>query len=127
MVRENLQKYVYVLLFIHLSFVLVNLSGFFPVTLEIAGFDVIDNVSTTMEEIQSTFSESASGLDYMVMAGFLVFNGVKLLIGFVMLTLAGPAPIMGLLGVPAAIYLPISGVIGAVVLYDFAKMLLRLG
>jgi len=127
MVRENLQKYVYVLLFIHLSFVLVNLSGFFPVTLEIAGFDVIDNVSTTMEEIQSTFSESASGLDYMVMAGFLVVNGVKLLIGFVMLTLAGPAPIMGLLGVPAEIYLPISGVIGAVVLYDFAKMLLRLG
>ena len=127
MVRENLQKYVYVLLFIHLSFVLVNLSGFFPVTLEIADFDVIDNVSTTMEEIQSTFSESASGLDYMVMAGFLVVNGVKLLIGFVMLTLAGPAPIMGLLGVPAGIYLPISGVIGAVVLYDFAKMLLRLG
>lgn len=127
MVRENLQKYVYVLLFIHLSFVLVNLSGFFPVTLDIAGFDVIGDVTATMEEIEETFENSASGLDYMVMAGFLIVSGVKLLIGFVALTLAGPAPIMDLLGVPSVIYLPISGVIGAVVLYDFAKMLLRLG
>lgn len=126
MLEEKVKQYAYVMMFLNLSLALINISGIMPIHTEIAGFDVMDDMTQNAYEIQEKFS-SSSGFEYVIAVGLLIYNGVKIILEFVFLVFAGLVPVFQAFGISALIYGPIVTVIDAIVLYDLGKMLLRIG
>ena len=127
MITENLQRYAYYMMFINLAFLLLNIAGIFQVSMSVAGFDAIEEMNDTFNGIKTKFEAAGNSLEYVLVVGFMLIEGVKLIILFIIMVFTGLAVIFELLGVPALMYGPIVTVIDAVILYDFAKMLLKIG
>lgn len=126
MMEEKVKQYAYVMMFINLSLALLNISGVMPVHTEIAGFDVMGDMTQNAYDIQEKFS-SSSGFEYVIAVGLLIYNGVKIILEFVFLIFAGLVPVFEAFGISSLLYIPIITVIDAIVLYDLGKMLLRIG
>lgn len=126
MMEEKVKQYAYVMMFLNLSMALLNISGIMSVHTEIAGFDVMDDMTQNAYEIQEKFS-SSSGFEYVIAVGLLIYNGVKIILEFVFLIFAGLVPVFQAFGISPLLYIPIVTVIDAIVLYDLGKMLLRIG
>lgn len=131
MLEEKIKQYAYVLLFISVAFNVLNVAGITNVSITVAGFDVMADITDTTNEIQNKFETSTGTLDYAMAAGFLLIMGTKILIEFLVLIFGGLIPIMdvtlGNLGIPSRIYSPIAAVMIAIALYDFAKIMLNRG
>jgi hypothetical protein len=130
MFAENLQKYAYVMMFINIAFIIVNIAGIFPIAYTVAGYPAIEKMQDEITEIDSKFQKatgSSNPLEYLEAIAFLLINGVQVLLKFLLLIFAGLASIFAMLGVPAVFYIPIVAVVDAIVLYDVGKLLLRLG
>lgn len=127
MVAENLQKYAYFLMFFNLAVILINIGGFFPIHYTIAGYDAIEDITQTIEDITTQFENAGNSLEYILVAGFMLIMGIKLIILFLLLVFFGLAAVAAFIGIPAIIYAPIVVVVDAIILYDFAKMLLKIG
>lgn len=121
MFSDKLQAYAYIMMFLNLSVVLLNVSGIMSVSNEIAGFDMMTDMTNKVYEIQEKF-ESSSGLDYAVAIGLLAWNGVIIIIEFVIMIFTGLKPIFELFGISPLIYAPIIAVVDLVVMYDLGKI-----
>lgn len=127
MITENLQRYAYFLMFVNLAVMVINIGGFFPIHYTIAGYDVMESIVNDVDSIVSGFENAGNSLEYLLVAGFAIINGIQIIIKFLLLVLAGLAGIAAMMGIPAIIYTPIVVAVDAIILYDFAKMLLKLG
>lgn len=119
-----LRGYVFTMLFINLGFILLNLTGIFPITLSIAGLEVVGNMNADVIELQTTFENASSGLDYLEISGYVIVVGGKLLIQFFCMVFFGVGAIFSTIGFPSAIVIPISVCIGGVMLYECGMLLL---
>lgn len=126
MISENVQKYAYAMMFINLAFILVNVAGIFSISYTIGGYDAIEDITDSISEITTKFQNAGNTLQYILVVGFMIIEGVKLIILFLLLAFFGLAAIFEVLSVPVIIYGPIIVVINAIILYDFAKMLLKI-
>lgn len=126
MITENLQKYAYVMMFVNLAFILVNIAGIFTISYTVGGYDAIEDITDTISGITGKFENAGNSLEYILVVGFMVIEGVKLIILFILLVFFGLAAIFEVLGVPVLLYGPIVVVVDAIILYDFAKMLLKI-
>lgn len=127
MITENLQKFAYVMMFVNIAFLLMNTAGFFPVAYTVGGYDAIEDLTSTITDITTQFEGAGNSLEYLLVAGFMLIMGVKIIILFLILVFFGLGAIMAVLGIPAVIYAPIIVVVDCIILYDFAKMLLKIG
>lgn len=119
---DKIEGYAFSMLILQLCFVLLGLSGVFPYTLEFAGLDVTQDITDTINNIQSMYSNIAGEgiINSVAITGFILIMGVKILLEFLLLSITGAYPIMLALGLPAAFALPISFLIGAVCVYCLA-------
>lgn len=119
-----LRPYAFIMLFVNLGFILVNLTGLFPITLELGGVQVIGNMNDDVTQLQTTFQSASSGLDYLQISGYVIFIGGKLIIQFFAMAFLGFGAILDTIGFPAAITAPISVVLGAILLYELGMLLM---
>lgn len=116
---DKIQEYAFAMLLIQVSFVLIGLTGVFPFSLEIAGFDVYGDIQDSVSSIQTMY-EGVAGegiLTSVAITGLILIMGVKILLEFVLLCLVGAYPLMIALGLPAVFALPIAGFLSAVIVY----------
>lgn len=126
MAQDFIEKYAFSMLLFQLSLVLIGLTGVFPFSLQIAGFDVYGDIETTMNSVQTTYEQLGEGgiFSSVAITGIMLFMGVKILLEFVIMVFVGTYPIMTASGLPAAFALPISLFFGAVAVYGLGKKLL---
>lgn len=126
MAQDYLEKYAFSMLLLQLSLVLIGLTGVFPFSLQIAGFDVYGDIETTMNSVQTMYEGIAEGgiFSSVAISGLILFMGVKILLEFAIMVFVGTYPIMTALGLPASFALPISLFFGAVAVYGLGKKLL---
>lgn len=125
--EDTLRKYAYYLMVVNIAAILINIAGFFPVHYTIGGYDAMQAIVNNIGDITSAFSNASHGLDYLLVAGFAIINGIQILLNFLLLVFGGLGGIAAAIGIPAIMYLPVVVMIDAIIIYDFAKMLLRLG
>ncbi len=124
--EEKVKQYAYVMMFLSLAFSLLNVSGITPVHNDPVGFGLTRDMAEDVNEIQEKFS-SSSGFEYVIAVGLLIYNGVKIVLTFVVIVFTGIASVAQFFSIPYQIYIPIQLVIDAIVMYDLGKMLLRIG
>jgi len=107
---------------LQLAFVLVNLTGVYPYSLEIAGFSVYDDIQETTASVQTMYEQVAGEgiISNVAITAMMLIMGVKIVLEFIMLTLTGAYPMMVALGVPEVFALPIAALMGAVTVYGLA-------
>ncbi|MDP4225235.1 MAG: hypothetical protein Q8910_02500 [Bacteroidota bacterium] len=116
---DKIQEYAFSMLIIQVAFVLIGLTGVFPFSLEIAGFDVYGDIQDSVNSIQTMY-EGVAGegiISSVMITGFILLIGVKILLEFVFLCLVGAYPLMIALGLPAVFAVPIAGFLSAVIVY----------
>jgi len=119
-----IRTYGVIMLCINLAFALIAASGLFPLELGVSGFVGLPaELLATSADLQNTFENSSTGLDYLMMTGFVIFYGVKILILFAGMVLTGLADILAAVGMPAALYVPITLVTDAIILYELGTKL----
>jgi hypothetical protein len=126
MTGDKIETYAFCMLVLQLSFVLLGLTGVFPYSLQIAGLNVSQDISDTINSIQ-TMSKNVIGegiINSVAVTGFILIMGVKIIIEFLILCLTGAYPVMLALGLPASFSLPISVLISMVCIYTLAVKLL---
>ncbi|WP_288959404.1 hypothetical protein [uncultured Aminobacterium sp.] len=121
-IEQKIEGYAFTMLVIQLAFVLINLAGLYPYTLEIAGFSVYDDIHETTNSIQTAYEEVAGAgiLANTAITAYMLIMGVKIILEFLMLTLIGAYPLLVALGLPAAFAIPVAALIGAVTVYGLA-------
>lgn len=124
--EEKVKQYAYVMMFLSLAFSLLNVSGVIPVHSDPIGFGLTRDMAEDVNEIQEKFT-SSSGFEYVIAVGLLIYNGVKIVLTFVVIVFTGVASVAQFFSIPYQIYIPIQMVIDAIVMYDLGKMLLRIG
>lgn len=119
---DKIEGYAFSMLLLQLAFVLIGLTGVFPFSLELAGFDVYGDINETVGSIQTMYENIASEgvIGSVAITGLILIMGVKILLEFVLLTLTGAYPLMVAVGLPVAFALPISVFFGAVCVYGLA-------
>lgn len=123
---DTLQKYAYTMMFINIALILINIAGFFPVANSIAGYSYMENIADQFSTMEDQLASANSTLEYIYVAGLMLIIGIQVLVLFIALVFFGIALIASFIGIPAVIYGPIVIALDCVVLYDFAKMLLRI-
>lgn len=121
-IEQKIEGYAFSMLVIQLAFVLINLAGIYPYTLEIAGFDVYADIQDTTNSIKTAF-EGVSGAGILAntaVTAYMLIMGVKIVLEFLMLTLIGAYPLLTALGLPEIFALPVAALIGAVTVYALA-------
>lgn len=121
-IENKIEGYAFSMLLIQLAFVLINLTGVYPYTLEIAGFSVYDDIQETTNSIQTAYEEVAGAgfLANTAITAYMLIMGVKIVLEFIMLTLTGAYPLLVALGLPAVFALPVAALMGAVTVYGLA-------
>jgi len=119
---DRIEGYAFSMLILQLGFILLGLTGIFPYTLEIAGFNVSEDITETVNSIQSMYSNIAGEgiINSVAVTGLILIMGVKILLEFLILSITGASPVMVALGLPVSFALPISVLIGAVCVYGLA-------
>lgn len=119
---DKIEAYAFSMLCIQLCFVLLGLSGVFPYTLQFAGLDITQDITDTVNTVQSMYSNIAGEgiINSVAITGLILLMGVKILLEFLVLSIMGAYPIMVALGLPGSFALPISVLIGAVCIYTLA-------
>lgn len=122
MIENKIEGYALSMLLVQLSFVFIGLTGIYPFTMEIAGFDVYQDIQETSQSIQTMYQNVAGegALTAVAMSGLMAIMGVKIVLEFMLLTLTGAYPLMVAMGLPAAFALPLAAFLGAVILYGLA-------
>lgn len=126
MAQDYLEKYAFSMLLLQLSLILIGLTGVFPFSLQIAGFDVYGDISETITSVQTMYEGIAEGgiFSSVAISGLILFMGVKILLEFAIMVFVGTYPIMTALGLPSSFALPISLFFGAIAVYGLGKKLL---
>jgi len=122
MIEDKIQNYAFSMLLLQLAFVLIGLTGIFPYSLELAGFDVYGDIQDTVSSIQTMY-EGVAGegiITSVAITGVILLMGVKIILEFVLLTLTGAYPLMIAIGLPVEFAVPISAILGAVCVYGLA-------
>lgn len=116
---DKIQEYAFSMLLIQVAFVLIGLTGVFPFSLEVAGFDVYGDIQDSVNSIQTMYEGVAGDgiITSVAITGLILLMGVKILLEFVLLCLVGAYPLLIALGLPAVFALPISGFFSAVIVY----------
>lgn len=119
---DKIEGYAFSMLILQLCFVLIGLTGIFPYSLEVAGFDISEDIQETVTSVQTMYGDIAGEgvLSSVAITGFILIMGVKILLEFLVLCLTGAYPVMIALGLPGSFALPISVIIGAVCVYTLA-------
>lgn len=125
--EDTLRKFAYYLMVVNIAAILLNISGFFPIHYTIGGYDAMQGIVDNISDLTAAFSNASQGLDYLFVVGFAIINGIQILLNFILLVFGGLAGIAALFGIPAIMYLPIVVMIDAIIIYDFANKILRLG
>lgn len=122
MTGDKIESYAFSMLIIQLCFVLLGLAGIFPFSLEIAGLNVAEDITNTVNSIQSMYENIAGEgvINSIAITGLILIMGVKILLEFLLLSITGGYPIMIALGLPGSFALPISVLMGAVCVYTLA-------
>jgi hypothetical protein len=120
--ETKIEGYAFTMLVIQLAFVLINLTGVYPYTLEIAGFSVYDDIQDTTTSVQTAYEQVAGNgiIAGTAITAYMLIMGVKIVLEFIMLTLTGAYPLLVALGLPEAFALPIAAIMGAVTVYGLA-------
>lgn len=123
---DQIERYAFSMLLLQLSLVLVGLTGIFPFSLQVAGFDVYGDISGTMASVQTMYEGIAGAgvLSSMAITGLILLMGVKIVFEFVLMVFVGTYPILTAFGLPVVFALPISLFFGALALYGLATKLL---
>ena len=121
------RTYAYLMMFLHLSFLLLNATNMYPVEVSIVGVDIYDNMAANVAEISNTFQGEASALDYLAISGFVIVLGIKVVIQYFIMVFVGVPVILSIIGLPEVVYVPIGLAVDAVLLYDFGTTLLGRG
>ena len=126
MIYENVQRYAYFVMCLNIGFMLLAGAGIFPTSsYSIGGYNLMQSLYNDISEITSSFENASGGLDYALVAGFAIINGIQIIIKFIgMILLAVPA-ICQPIGIPALIYVPLGVLVDCIVLYDFGKLILK--
>lgn len=121
-IEEKIEGYAFSMLVIQLAFVLLNLTGVYPYTLEIAGFSVYNDITETTNSVQTMYEQVAGEgiLANTVITALMLMMGVKIVLEFIMLTLTGAYPLLVALGLPEVFALPVAALMGAVTVYGLA-------
>ncbi len=121
-IEQKIEGYAFSMLLIQLAFVLINLTGVYPYSFEVAGFSVYDDIQETTTSIKTAFEGVAGAgiLANSAITAYMLIMGVKIVIEFLMLTLTGAYPLLIALGLPDAFALPVSALMGAVTVYGLA-------
>lgn len=121
-IENKIEGYAFSMLLIQLAFVLINLTGVYPYTLEIAGISVYDDIQETTNSIQTAYKGVAGAgiLANSAITAYMLIMGVKIVLEFLMLTLTGAYPLLVALGLPEVFALPIAALMGAVTVYGLA-------
>lgn len=114
------------MLLLQLSLILIGLTGVFPFSLQIAGFDVYGDISETMNSVQTMYEGIAEGgiFSSAVITAFILLMGVKIILEFAIMVFLGTYPIMTAIGLPTSFAFPISLFFGAVAVYGLGRKLL---
>lgn len=117
--EDKIQSYAFSMLLIQVAFVLIGLTGVFPFSLDVAGFDVYGDIQDTVNSIQTMYEGVAGDgiITSVAITGMILIMGVKILLEFVLLCLVGAYPLMIALGLPAVFAVPIAGFLSAVIVY----------
>lgn len=119
---DKIESYAFSMLILQLCFVLIGLTGVFPYSLQFAGLNISQDITDTINSIQSMYSNIAGEgiINSVAITGLILIMGVKILLEFLLLCITGAYPIMTALGLPASFALPISVIFGAVCIYTLA-------
>jgi hypothetical protein len=121
-IEQKIEGYAFSMLLIQLAFVLINLTGVYPYSFEVAGFSAYNDIQETTSSVQTLYQQVAGGgiLANTVITAIMLMMGVKIVLEFIMLTLTGAYPLLVALGLPAAFALPVAALMGAVTVYGLA-------
>lgn len=121
-IETKIEGYAFSMLLIQLAFVLINLTGVYPYSFEVAGFSVYDDIQDTTNSVQTAYKDvSGNGiLANSAITAYILIMGVKIVLEFVILTLTGAYPLLVALGLPDAFALPVAALMGAVTVYGLA-------
>ncbi len=121
-IEQKIEGYAFTMLLIQLAFVLINLTGVYPYSFEVAGYSAYDDIQETTNSIRSMYADLAGGgiLANTAITALMLFMGVKIVLEFIMLTLTGAYPLLVALGLPEVFALPIAALMGAVTVYGLA-------
>jgi len=122
-----LRDYAYIMLFIQLSFTIINLANLFPIKTDIMGINIFDDMSNTVTEIKERFENAGSTLDYLTAAAMAMILGGKVVIEFFLMVFFGITALLDALLVPESISVPIGLVTGGLILYELGNKLLGRG
>ena len=119
---DKIEGYAFTMLLLQLSFVLLGLTGVFPYSMELAGFNAAEDIQETVDSMQTMYENVAGEgvLTSVAMTAYILIMGVKIVLEFLLLTLTGAYPLMVAVGLPAVFALPISVILGAVCVYGLA-------
>lgn len=124
---DTLRSYAWFLMAVNVGAILMSVAGFFPVSFTVMGWDGVTSIVADVDQVITAFSGAAGTLEYIYVVGITVINGLQILIKFLILVLGGLGGIAAALQIPELIYVPIVAMIDAIIIYDFATKLLRVG
>lgn len=122
---DNIEKYAYAMLCLNIAFTLLNVTGLFPVSVVIGGFDIVTDLEDNVDAIKDAYLGATGVFDYALLTGSMLINGAKILIEVVVMVLAGVAPLAQALTIPAAFYIPITALVDIIIVYTISKKFLN--
>lgn len=122
MIEEKIEGYAFLILAVQLAFVLIGLVGIYPENTTFGGLNAYADIQNSLNSIQTMYEDiSGNGLITATVIGAMMLGtGIKILFEFIIMVIVGTYPMMVSCGLPAAFALPISGIIGAVMLYGLS-------
>lgn len=121
------REFAFCMLFINLSFWLVNLTGLFPFETEIAGIKIYDELNKTVTDLQNRIEGSMQIVDYLTIGALMIVLGLKVIFSFFLMAFFGIGSLLDALGVPTTVSVLVSITTGAIILYELGRMLLARG
>lgn len=124
MIENKIEGYAFTMLLIQLAFVLIGLTGIFPYSTEFAGFEAYDDIQESIDSITVMYSDiSENGLFSIsgaVAGAYILFNGAKILLEFILLIFLGARPLLIAVGLPSVFASCITALFDAVCIYGLS-------
>jgi hypothetical protein len=117
------------MVFVSIALTIVGLTQVFPYAVDIAGLNTSDLLNSITEDENAirNLTESGNIVEYAVAAGYVAWEGVKIVISVMMFVLGGFAAILVLLGVDSAIAILLQGGIDFLIIFEFGQTLFNRG
>ena len=125
--NDVIKRYSYFILMVNFAILFTAAMGIFPINADTAGLNVFDDLRERIDRLSDKFTNASNTFEYMVVIATLIINGLIIMFYFIYILLGGLPIVLIALGMPPAIAGLLIMPVIAMVLYEIAVKMTRIG